>query len=297
MDVDEKYLEELFSLPVNLQVAAVIDGHKFYSSDKLKQSFIKAFRKEGRGQPVADDVEKMVEKEIITPCYLNKGLIRFLMHRTFGGANKTIMGFYHMKIKKIYVLIDNNINIFGTGSSDMLISTTMHECMHLLAGTKSSKFLSIFRKTVEDYYKHAFQNIFLLKSKPKDVSNIVDYLIKFENKGSSDINKSLTQYFKLLEGEFKDMTRFDEADFQKMLTGYIVAIKLLLTNFDVFVKTARKFVHVIGGFRKAYQQTFGERNTFTTPIQEAVYPSEIICVYSELKPTDSKIKRAFKALS
>lgn len=297
----DKYIEELFSLPVGLKVEAVIDGQKFYSSEKLKQSFIRAFEKSGRGKPVAKDIAKMVEDGSITPCYLHKGLIGFLKHRTFGGASKTVMGFYHMKIKKVYVLIDNNINIFGTGSSDLLVATTMHECMHLLAGTKRSKFFSIFGdKVLTPYYQHALKNIFLLEQLPdkSTAKNLYQYIGKFENARDTKINSMLSKYHAFLTKELAGYkSSLDKNDVDKMITQYIVCIKILLTNFEVFIRVSRKFTHILGSLQTAYTEAFNERNTYTTAVQELVYPSEVACVYSEMKPTSSPIKQAFRALS
>jgi len=291
-------IKELFSLPIGLTIAANIDGIKFYSSENLKKSFIKAFEKTGRGEPVAKDIRRLVDNGTITPCYLSKGLLRFLVHRTFGGTNKAIMGFYHQEIKKVYVLIDNNINVFGTGSSDLLVSTTMHECMHLLAGTKSGSFLSIFKNVLLKFYTAAFTQIFKLKNvQPAAIKTICEYLIKFENKNAVKINKELVNYYLLLEKKLKPFTTLTDDQFKKVLTDYIVIIKLYFKGFDVFVRLLRNYLHIIRPLQNSYQVAFGKRNTFTTPIQELVYPSEIACVYSEIFPTSPEVKKAFKALA
>jgi hypothetical protein len=291
-------LQELFSVPIGLKPAANIDGVKLFSSDNLKKSFMQAFEKSGRGKPIADDMQVLIDKGLVTPCYLSKGIIRFFLHKTFGGADKTVLGFYHRKIQKVYVLIDNNISVFGVGSSDLVVATTMHECMHLLAGLKPSQFLSIFKVLLIKYYTAALSMIFDIDNIDQNsVKKIYRFLIKYENASDNNINKDLGDYYRLLEKELLSQTKMDEQKFKKILTDYIVILKLLLSNFNVFVRVARKYLHIITPLEKSYQVAFGERNTYTTSIQELIYPSEIACVYSEMKPTSSYIKKAFRALS
>lgn len=294
----DNQLQELFSLPVGLELVTTISGMKLYSSENLKKAFLLAFEKEGRGKPVANDVKKLVDNGVVTPVYLSKGLLKFISHRIFGGANKTIQGFYHMEIQKIYILIDNNINIFGTGSSDFLISTTMHECMHLLAGTKNSAFLSIFMPILLDYYNEALKLIFNTDDiKPAAIKKILNFTVKFEAAKKKEINSALTNYYKLLETNIKPFSKMDEHLFRKMLTDYIVCLKLLVTDFNVFVRQARNYIPILSALNKAYYEAFGKRNTYTTAIQELIWPSEVACVYSEIFPNASVIKKAFKALA
>jgi len=294
----DKKLQELFSLPIGLKTVAIIDGQKFFSSDKLKQTFIQTFENSGRGKPIADDIKKMVESGLITPCYLHKGLFKFILHRSFGGSSKTIMGFYHKESKKVYVLIDNEVNIFGVGSTNRLAATTMHECMHLLAGTNPSAFLSIFKSLLTAYYSVAFSFIFKIKSiEQTSVQRIFKFLIDFETESDFSINKKLGDYFRLLEKEFRPQSSLDETQFRRLLTDYIVSLKILLTNFQVFVRVAGKYMHILTPLQNSYERAFGEKNVYTTAIQELIYPSEIACVYAEMKPTSSFIQKAFKAMS
>ena len=294
----DKYLQELFSLPIGLETVAVIDGQKFFSSDRLKKSFVKAVAKSGRGKPIAGDIEKMVEDGSITPCYLHKGIFKFILYRSFGGSSKTILGFYHKQTKKVFVLIDNSVNIFGVGSTNILAATTMHECMHLLAGTKPSSFLSIFRNVLIRYYTVALSNIFHIeKIDPASVQRIFKYLMRFETKGDFSINKELGTYYRLVDKELRKQSTLDEKQFTRFLTDYIVSLKILLTNFQVFVRVAKKYNHIMTPLQKAYELAFGGKNIYTTSIQELLYPSEIACVYAEMFPQSGPIKKAFKSMS
>jgi hypothetical protein len=291
----KKNIQELFALPTGLKQVANIEGMKLYSSEKLKKAFLLSFSKSGRGKPIYPSIEKMVNSDLITPCYLSKNLYRLFKHKMTGGQNKTIMGFYYLHNKKVYVLIDNNINIFGSASNDLIVSTTMHECMHLCAGRFRSKFISLFKPVLKKFYENAFTGIFKLKS-PMNTEKIINFIMRFENSTPKVINKELSNYFRLLEKEMKDITSLNEKEFRKVLTDYIVSIKISMTSFPVFVKVYRKYLHIFGPLHKSYEQTFGKRNKYTTVFQELYAPSEVICVLSEMAPTTSIIKKAFKLM-
>jgi len=100
-------LDELFSLPIGLEVGIVIGGEKFYTSDKLKQSFILAFKKSSRGKPIVGPIEKLIEKEYIIPAYKRKGLLKFFKAKMFASPeDKYALAMYYINEKKIIILID-----------------------------------------------------------------------------------------------------------------------------------------------------------------------------------------------
>ena len=98
---DDIYLDELFSLPMGLEVEAVVDGQKFYSSQKIKDAFMKSIGSTGRSAGIYKQIESLVmKKKLIVPCYLSKNMFRFFTHKMFGRPeDKSVLGFYHMKQK------------------------------------------------------------------------------------------------------------------------------------------------------------------------------------------------------
>ena len=73
--MDDKYLEELFALPIKPKLEATIDGQKFYSSKSLKDAFLKSIGASGRSSQIYKPIEKMVMKKriivIIISYHLN----------------------------------------------------------------------------------------------------------------------------------------------------------------------------------------------------------------------------------
>lgn len=290
-----KNIEELFSLPTGLTFAARIEGLQLYSSEKLKESFLRSFLKSGRGKPIYSNIEKMISNNLIIPCYLSKNLFRLVKHKIMGAEQKSILGFYYIRERKVYVLIDNSISLFGTASNDKLVSTTMHECMHLCAGRYRIKFLALYKPILHTFYQNVFKGIFKAKE-PINPTKIITFMSKFENSPPRDINKSLGQYSRILEDEIADKTTLSKQEFRKTLVDYFVSLKISMINFAYFMKVYGKFLHIYRPLYSAYEQTFGKRNTYTTVFQELYVPSEVICVLSEMIPTSSIIKKAFKIM-
>jgi len=296
--MDDKYLEELFALPIKPTLEAVVDGQKFYSSPSLKKAFLKSIGSSGRSSQIYKPIEKLVmKKKRIVPCFLSKNMYRFFKHKMFGSAvDKTSLAFYHMPQKRVFVLVDNAISPVGTGTNDELASTTMHECVHLYAHGMTKKFYRTFKTELDRYYISYFSRVFQLKSKPK-LDKMYKFLYTYEYQRGYQMNKNLSKYYKILEKILMPHSQMETITFKKTLTDLIVVVKVYLMSFDAFVRMYRQYMHILGPLDRAYRDAFGKRNRFTTPYQELSAPSEIISVFSEMKPTDSKIKKMFKELA
>lgn len=292
-------MQELFAPPIGLEEEIEIQGQKFYSSDKLKEKFLLAFKKSSRGKPVYPQVEDLVQKKFLLPCFQTKGVLKFITKKLSGNReNKYTLAFYHIPTKIVIVLIDNSMTIFGTAANDELASTTMHECMHLVAGRSLTKFLRIFYKQLRDYYEAMLTDYFELENvKSNDIADFLKFISKFETRGPMYANNKLTNYFNFLKKTFITYTKLDEKEFNDRLVKYIVALKLFLVSPDALVRSARKFSMVFSSLNRGYEIAFGERNTYTFPIQELISMSEVACVLSEMKPTHPAIKKLFKAIA
>ena len=296
--LNEEYVDELFSMPIGLSVEATVDGQKFYSSQKLKEAFLKSMGASGRSSQIYNQLESLVmKKRLVVPCYLSKNMFRFFVHKMIGRAeDKSVLGFYHMKQKRVFILIDNTISAFGTAQNNFLASTTMHECVHLYADRMKRNFIKLFKQELARYYISYFSKIFNLKTKP-NVDSIVKFISIFEYRRGEQMNKQLTTYYNLVDKSLKSHTQLNKEDFNRMLMDMIVIIKLYLTSFSTFIRMYRQYMHILGPLDRAYSEAFGKRNKYTTPYQELSSVSEVICVLSEMQPTYSKIKKMFKDMA
>jgi len=290
-------IQELMAAPIALSLETVIDGSKFYSSDSLKEKFIIAFAKSSKGSHITKEMKKLVDKQIVMPSYKSKGLFSFIKRKLTSSPDKYILGFYHVKEKRVIILIENSMSIFGTSSNNELVSTTMHECMHLAAGRNLSKFVQIFKNNLVEYYSN-FINIYFHIDKPstKKINEMIKYIAMFEKRGPSYANKELGNYFRKLEALFSNDSKLENEVFGERLTELIVALKLFIVHMPSLIKNARRYAMLFSALNQSYFQSFGKRNTYTTPIQELVSLSEVACVLAEMEPLDPVIKRIFQII-
>ncbi len=288
----DKKLQELFSTPTGLEPELTIAGTTFYSSKKLKDSFIVAFGKSSKGKHVYPEISTLVQKNIIIPCYKSKNILSFIKHKLSKNPDKYILAFYNLDERKVIILIDNNISLFGTSSNNELISTTLHESMHLAAGRNLTKFIQVFKPYLQAYYSFFFKDYLSLKEvSSKKIDEVIKFLTKYEKYGFAYANKTLPHYFKLLESLFIADSELSEQIFKVRLTNYIVAAKLFIVSMQTLFKNQSKFAMIFTSLNQAYFEAFGKKNIYTTPIQETISLSEVACVLSEINSKDPIVKK------
>jgi len=289
-------IQELFAPPVGLKLVDTVDGMKLYSSTKLMKNFLLAFKKSSRGSDKVKIIEKLMKKGFIVPCFRSKGVFNFLKYKMFGdNDSKSILGMYHIENKRVYILIDNNSTIFGTSSNDEMVSTTLHETMHLAAGKNMKGFLKVMMPTLRKYYGEAFTLIFSLNSVP-NIDKVIHHLASYEDSKNRPVNKQLSEYYHLLYDTFKSSTKLEEKDFRLKLQNYIVAMKIFFVSFSTFVRSYRKWQSIFIELNHAYEKTFGKRNIYTSPFQELVSVSEVACVMAEMRSKDTRVNSILKIL-
>ena len=292
-----KSLKEIFAPPINLKPAYEIDNLIFYSSDSLKRTFILALKKSSKGKQIASEIEKLVNKQIIIPCYKSKNLFSFLKHKLSKSSYKNIMAFYNVDDKKVIILIDNTSTIFGTSSNNEIATSTIHESMHMIAGRNLSKFIQVFSSNLKAYYSEFFMDYFSLKLvNPKKIDSYIKFIIPLEKYGPSYANKKLSALYKLLQTLFESDSNLSEEEFTNRLTNLIVASKLFIVHMKSLMNNTQKYMMVFTSLNRAYIKAFKEKNIYTMPIQEITSMSEVACVFAEMKPHDPIIKKLFKII-
>ena len=156
--MSETQLQELFAIPINTKVAATLDGMPLYSSTGLKKRYLQAMAKSGRTKPVYSTIAKLVEKDLLIPCFLSKNLYNLAKFKVFAPSGyKAIHGFYATDVKKIFLFIDNTIS-YGFASNNHLARLTIHEGVHMAA--KKGNFINTFKTELIKYYRILFDRMF-----------------------------------------------------------------------------------------------------------------------------------------
>lgn len=295
--MEEQHIDEFFSVPVGLQLVDNIYGFKVYSSERLVNAFLKAINNSPNGKPVYKEIEALIRSNKIMPVYQVKGILKFLKHKMFGNPeDKAIMGFYHMGIKRVYIMIDNNISALGIANNNEIANTTIHECQHLFADMNRTKFMSIFKQELYRYYASAFSRIFELNTIPKELQKIITFIGTFEGEGLNNVRNKLTTYHKNLM-TLKKYSSLDNEEFESRVRITIRVIALFMDRFDVFIRRYREYGKILGPLNRAYLDAFGRSNISTTSYQELISLSEVICVLSEIRSGHPKIKKVFKSFT
>jgi len=284
-------LSELFALPIGMKEVAKIEGISLLSNDNLKTKFSIAMSKMDKTKPISSTIDKLVKNESFLPCFLSKGIFKLLKFKIFDPHDivlrdlKHTVGFFDLYTKKIYILIDNNVNLIGYASNKELADTTIHECIHMVSMKKQSQFLKIFGTELRSFYSYILDNIFKVKTRtnPKDIERIIEYIHKNYELTLSRSNKVLVDYYKLLDSIFSKNSSLDNDKFYKTLNDYIVIIKVYWKNVNAFYSLQRNFRHILSPIYSAYKEVFNIRMKYTA-IQELIAPSECICILSGEDP-------------
>jgi hypothetical protein len=281
-------LKEVFALPVGLKEVAKLDGMSLYGSDKLNEKFLAALSKSGRTKDLVEKFEVLVKKGDIIPCFLGKGVTHFIYWRIFAPlGERSIMGFYDPLVtNKIYLLIDNNANIFGFTSNDALAVLAIHEMCHKFAHDSPSLFLSRFRSQLTDFYSYYWTHLFQLKENSLSNTVVFDQVNNlFKKCEASHADKELFTNYKTfakdLVSVIEPMTNLSETEFADIAVKYLEIVAIFLKSINDFINVAHKYRQVLAPLYEAYKYGLGAKNLQTVAIQELLYPSEVICVYSE----------------
>lgn len=298
---DDNIQQELFALPINNKLVARVEGTKLYSNDKLKQRYINTIEKSKNTKKVAKEFTRLINDNKIIPCWLSKGLLGFIAYKIFAPmSTKGIMGFFHPDEEKIFILIDNNVKL-GIVSDTFISKLSLHESMHMLAHNRPTGFFKLFENELTEWYYYFFIEIFDLdtskipRSFKKDLSTPVKFLFQnVEIKMNID-NTVFQKYRKLVYNSCNKYTKLEKQKFEEILDDLINLPRIYYNDFDSFISLLRQYKHIVKPMYKSYKQAFGLRNLSTLCIQELLYPSEIICVLSEDKPS-SKVYQGIKKI-
>ncbi len=282
---NQNILQEIFSLPIGLSLVAKFNGQKIYSSNKLKNKFLKAMLK----QKIFKNSKKIIElinKNYILPCYLTKGLMGFTFYKIFGSqSEKSICGFFSPDSKRIYLMMAN-LGIFSSDKNLALL--TLHEGMHKLFDQNPSSFKSIFFKDAVEFYK----NYILAVYKPwiKNEKNLNSFATtmttltyNFEVKTKKVINASIVKkHIEEMKNLFNKHINNTDKKVNILLKNQEIMMTQYLFQQNLFFKNIIYFIPLMKGMIEAYKKTFHATETDTLPVQEMFFISEVIAIASSL---------------
>jgi len=302
-------ITEFFALPVGLIPVSVL-GSKLYTSIILRKSYLFSMSRVERLSQSVGKISELINNKKIIPCFLLKpGIISTLFSKMFQSDRirsydqyfrkemENVFGFYNSGDNNIFILINNKslkVNKFGFVDTDKIASVTIHESTHMAAFKNSLKFMKSFNSILIQYYKIYFSSVFSLENvNDSTIENIIKFLFfKFEK--SAHVSKSgMDEYHKLLM-ELKDNSTAD--NFEKIVDKLFTAILIFVKSTSKFINNINKFNNIINPLQSTYTKVFGGSDPGNIPIQELLYPSEVIAVGSEIGNNKNIINNIFRLL-
>jgi len=311
-------IQEIFALPIALQPVATLGDMTLYGSQTLNDRFIQSIKLAKRTRNISDSIEKLVINKTVIPCFIDPGMLTYFKRRisqdTSGGLLRILriiiagkkpldhpldwcIALYDFDNNKILILISNHITerFSLTASNESLALSLTHELMHMFAHKNPNRFLSFFKEELTLFYKIYYTEIFKLKD-DKNLEPVIESIYKTLFLKCEMTNEILLAAIYRQFQKLKPFTEMDSSDFKIRSIEYLRVVRLLTINdISSFVSIAKvKYKHLMKPLYTTYKIAFG-RIPLKGCLQELVYPSEVICGYSDIKITP-KIKTSIQSL-
>lgn len=294
----------------DMEVAAKFSdiGLTLYTSPQLKEDTYNILKNEPQTAPISDKLKKYIDNQVLIPTRYNKSLIRHLLFRTkvffiddlLGITSpqtfekRSIAGFYDPSSNKIYLLLDNNINLLNFSYNDKISQLVVHEFSHYLSKNRSKEYFSLFENELVLFYSYFSTTYFELNTKyNKQIIDISKQILEFAKNTELGGLKSITtvkQFRELvydkyinLYRQFKPYSKLTETKFESHLDLLAEYIFLANVNTLVMAKNFKKYMYIFTTILKTYVKGLDanyEKIKDTLFFQEFLIPSEIICIAS-----------------
>lgn len=311
---NQKILDELdvsFPDDENSQIIYKLDSIEFYTSLKLKRDVLEIVSQTPLGNRYKNILKKYFDNNIIVPTRYSKKYFQHLFFKTkvfFLGQLIGFMsnldrlksglgGFYCQESKRIYLVMDNMVDIFNNSMDEKIIQLIIHELSHYASLNSRSSYLAKTKKIMLNWYFNFFLfylelDAKLIRQNLKDFSNSIQkfYLnaINFESQNIKDLSdkKFFIKYIKKqhdLLSQFSKLTKLDEKKFEDKVTNfaYIVTYCFLgmYHNAIILLRNDYSYFHsCLDAYSAIETPTKKINDTFF--YQEFFFPSEILAVSS-----------------
>jgi hypothetical protein len=297
-------INELFTIPRGeLEIAGSFYGDKVYTSDKLKKSFIEAVGKSSKGAPLRKKIEELVSRSVLIPVYKSKSIFRSLL-KTQPISLQGISGSAIPDLKKIFILIETEANIFSFISNDALASVTVHEMTHLLSILKPNFFYKTFLDDMMKFYSFYFCSLLKCRKeeiKKENLESLCRFIYNVEIGKYNSLN-FLREYDGLIKETFKGSSYLSEDEFDATIHDFITS---LYTIFKALDSGGSLIPRITVHFKKIYLPLYVTYNKLygvnllanhQLAYQELFAPSEIICTFTLAKIIPNKIYQALEKI-
>lgn len=285
------HLIELFAIPSSADKVGEFGGNPLYSSESLDNKFIEAI-KASIHFDLLSNIESLVKNKEVIPVFTTQSTLSFFLKKLpFAEGGLSTLGFYDSQSKKIFILIDNNSNIFGITSNEGLSILLVHELIHKFAFEKPSEYLYLFKRELISYYKVANKKIFDIDLSLSDTEKLITTIYKKVELKKYIIWKNL---FDIYYSHFEGKNESDKK-LRNSINTNILAANYALTQDNRFFMNP--YIQLHYKFKDAYKDCFNINVKDKSCWQELMITSEVISSISEYNFISNKIEKAIKSLT
>lgn len=289
--MQQEILLELFSLPIGLKKVVKVDDIELYTSDSLIKRFTAAIAENEILKNFSSQIARLVAAGKLTPCYVNRRLLKFLSWKVFSSLYEQhnyryILAFFDTLTDKVYVIIDNNVSFFGFVSNKHLGRLIIHELCHMASAKPWRAFNKLFFKDLVIFYKNFFEDLFQIQN--IDEKEVADYLSDILRIRKDAVNvdyhkaaKRVEKFINLLRKKYK----VDPDGSVKNIFLYLYSV--VVRRPPGFVSELIKHKFILVSLIRSYKKSFGF--VYTGAFQELYEPSEVISVYSSKAAPKEKV--------
>lgn len=288
--------------PFGLKEIEGILGLKIRSSDKIIEEVKKMVLEDPNASLISDAISKGLDSETIIVGFTRTPLkvlwndlkrlistidIFSILQTLFPSVD--ILGFFDPDSKKVVVLLDPVVNIFGK-VREKITPSIVHELCHYVANVNRSGYLSKEINNVFPFYKHLLgiaggDEGYDISN--KDLLKALEEMIKHnEELTDTTFNKIVNNTYKLWIDLIS--TKFNEEDAKKF--SYFLFVPLLYFMGDSPDVSREVLSTAVRTYYKAYYKAYGlDVRKITAPGQEVYLCSEVTCITNQIKLNSNMI--------
>lgn len=300
-------LNELFELsPVNLSFYGSTEGIEIFSNEKILNTVKTYIYHSPSIKAIYNKVVEGMDNKRILIGYVDKSKLNFVRRRALSKINiryepvwKNLgpsfypgitYGWFSGKDNNISIILDNNVDVFGKSLRN-IPSILIHEMFHMQAFNNPelmfSKNKDVFVKFYRTFLKNIDSRFNMIIS--EDIENFIKNLIKNESNENTSVRLCIDAWSNLL-------SKCIPGEDSKHM-GFLICLPYLFlytdrsNNLSIEHYTeSKKYVRqIITIFHKAYESLGVNSSSYTTPCQEALFPSEILSIIQQVNPTPKTI--------
>lgn len=295
-------------LPKWLELYGYVTDDPVYSNETITSASLDWIRKSHITSPIASKIEEGLDTRRIMIGYTKPGIYNFLIKRmkfklrekhflssdVFISSSEDVLGIYGKSTNTLAILLDpSKVSIFGKALTNVP-SILAHELCHMAACTNTSKYLNIMKSSLIDFYKMWIKNVFeyhkieydTKKLNDSNIRKLIDDLtITYEGGDFYSTEKGLLIWIRIFEIFLKD-----DEEIKKCVKSVSIPFYYFMIDYKD-VDSKQNIIDCVRILSKTYKDV-GINGVLgiTTPSQEFLFTSEVVCVMNQFKLSPEAIK-------